>query len=210
MKQSWFRLIVRVFAPVDQQAGGSTGMSVVVSISKKVFGLLSILAIAGCSETSFKDAFDMGKTSPDETTVQQNRSLTMPPDLQLRAPNGGGVPPAQVATTAQQPPVSTQPPQYGTAPQAGPAPQYGSTVPQQQAYLPPANASVTQPATPAAAPRQDVYSKHGISRTRPDGSKKTNAELIDELRTLKKKQQSAKNPNYGTVFNLPQVWSDSQ
>ena len=178
-----------------------------VGIGKKLFGLLGIVVLAGCSESSFKDAFDMGKLPPDETQVQENRTLTMPPDLQLRAPGGGGAAPApQVASNA--PVVNTQPPQYGAAPQTGPQPQYGAPAqngtvqPQRQAYIPPA----AQP----TVPRQDVYSRNGISRTRPDGSKKTQGELISELKALKKKQQQAANPNYGTVFNLPKVWNDSQ
>jgi len=169
----------------------------VFSIEKKTVGFISSVTLAGlllvgCSENAFKDTFDMGKFSPDETKVQANRSLTMPPDLQLRAPGGASAPPQQVANNA--PPVSTQPPQYGAAPQ------YGTTPPQQQAYIPPASQPVV--------PRQDVYAKNGISRTRADGTAKTNAELIAELRGLKKKQQQAANPNYGTVFNLPKVWQD--
>ena len=176
------------------------GTNIVFSIQKNTVGFIASvtfagLLLAGCSENSFKDSFDMGKFSPDETKVQTNRNLTMPPDLQLRAPSGAGAPPQQVANNA--PPVSTQPPQYGTAPQYGTTPQ---TPPQQQAYIPPA----AQP----VVPRQDVYAKNGISRTRADGTAKTSAELITELRALKKKQQQAANPNYGTVFNLPKVWQD--
>lgn len=169
----------------------------VISNFVKLSAILGIVALAGCSETSFKDAFDMGKMSPNETAVQQNRSLTMPPDLQLRAPNGGAAP-APLANNV--PPVSTQPPQYGTAPQYGTSPQYG-TQPQRQAYVPPAT---TRPVAPAP----DIYARNGISRVRPDGTQKTEAELISELRTLKQKSQRAANPNYGTVFNLPKVWSD--
>ncbi len=161
--------------------------------------VLGAVVLAGCSEVAFKDAFDMGKVAPDETQVQQNRALTMPPDLQLRAPGGGAAPQAPVASSA--PPVSTQPPQYGQVPPNAAQPQYGTQPPpRQQASLPPA----TQP----AAPVQDVYSRNGISRQRPDGTPKTNAELIDELRELKKKRQQEANPNYGTVFNLPSVWRD--
>ncbi len=169
----------------------SFGTNIVTSFNTKIFGLIGVVALAGCSENSFKDTFDMGKFSPDETKVQTNQSLTMPPDLQLRAPNGVA-PQAPIANNA--PPVSTAPPQYGAQPQ------YGTQPPQQQAYIPPA----TQPAVPA----QDIYARNGISRLRADGSKKTDIELINELRALKKKRQQAANPNYGTVFNLPKVWSD--
>lgn len=175
-----------------------------VSFSTKTFRLLGIIALgssalAGCSESSFKDAFDMGKAAPDETQVQANRTLTMPPDLQLRAPDGSVAAPQ--ATANNVPPVSTQPPQYGAQPQYGSQPpQYGTQPVQRQASIPPQ----TQP----AAPRQDVYTRNGISRTHPDGSPKTQVQLINELRALKKKRQQAANPNYGTILNLPKVWSD--
>jgi len=167
-------------------------------IFTKVFKVLGIIALgtsalAGCSENSFKDAFDMGKTAPDETQVQTNRTLTMPPDLQLRAPDGSVAAPQ--ATANNVPPVSTQPPQYGAQPQ------YGTQPVQREASIPPQ----TQP----AAPRQDIYTRNGISRTHPDGSPKTQTQLINELRALKKKRQQASNPNYGTILNLPKVWSDS-
>ena len=178
-----------------------------ISLSTKTVRLFATLALgtsvlAGCSETSFKDAFDMGKVAPDETQVQANRTLTMPPDLQLRAPDGtvanpqvaGNQPPAYA-----QPPVNTQPPQYGAVYQPGAQPKYKAQ-PQQQAQIP----QVQQP----APRRQDIYERHGISRTHPDGRQKTQAELIEELRIIKKKRQQAQNPNYGTVFNLPKVWSD--
>ena len=172
------------------------------SVKLKPVGIVALLtllggALAGCSETSFKDSFDLGKVSPDESKVQINRQLTIPPDLQLRPPSGAA-PQQQVAATV--PPVSTQPPQYGAVPQYGTA----QPQPQQQAYIPPANVPPAQP----VVRRPDVYSRNGISRTRADGTPKTQNELIDELRALKKKQQQATNPNYGTVFNLPKVWSD--
>ncbi len=161
--------------------------------------VLGAVVLAGCSEVAFKDAFDMGKITPDETQVQQNRALTMPPDLQLRAPSGGAAPQAPIASS--QPPVSTQPPQYGQVPPNAAQPQYGTQPPpRQQASVPP----TAQPVVRAP----DVYARNGISRTRPDGTPKSNAELIGELRELKLKRQRAANPNYGTVFNLPKVWSD--
>ncbi len=164
------------------------------------FGKLSVvlggIVLAGCSETSFKDAFDMGKVAPDETQVQQNRALTMPPDLQLRAPGGGA---GQPAIANNGPAVSTQPPQYGSVPQNGAQPQYTP---------PPQPRQASAPTGQPAAPVQDVYARNGISRIRPDGTPKTNEELIVELRALKQKRQQATNPNYGTVFNLPKVWAD--
>lgn len=185
--------------------GTYSGIDSVISKFVKFSAVLGTVVLAGCSENSFKDAFDMGKLAPDETQVQQNRSLTMPPDLQLRAPNGTA-PRTPVANNI--PSVNTQPPQYGQPPQNGNAPQYGAapqygTVPQpqRQAYIPPAAQTPT-------APAPDIYARNGISRLRADGTKKSDAELIAELRALKQKKQRTTNKNYGTVFNLPKVWSD--
>lgn len=168
-----------------------------MTIFSKAIVFAGIVLVAGCSETGFQDVFQAGKVSPDETQVKANRSLTLPPDLQLRAPsNAAG--PQQPPVNNGVAPVTTQPPQYGTAPQ--------TSVPrQQQAYVPPA----TQQPAPRPQP-QDPYARWGISKYKADGSKKTEAELVNELRAKKKGQQKAKNPQYGTIFNLPKVWSDSQ
>ena len=66
----------------------------------------------------------------------------------------------------------------------------------------PATAAATAPAT------QDVYAKWGISKYNPDGSKKSDSQLRDELRKVALEQKKKQNPNYGSVFNLPNVWSD--
>ena len=128
--RSRFRPIGRLLATEFIEHRGvcvSTRTFVVISISTKTIRLFSILALgtsvlAGCSETSFKDAFDMGKVAPDESQVQANRSLTMPPDLQLRAPDGTVANPQVAANQPpvyNQQPVNTQPPQYGAVYQPG-------------------------------------------------------------------------------------------
>jgi hypothetical protein len=177
----------------------------VVTLVKKLVLFSGLTVLAGCGETAFQDAFDAGKFSPDETQVRSNKSLTLPPDLQLRAPAGGAAPQQDVASN-NQPPVTTQPPQYGAAPAQ---PRYGA--PAQPSYGAPAQPVQRQAATPRAGGdpyMQNIYRKWGVSEYRADGSKKTERELIEELRQKKLAQQRAKNPNYGTVFNLPKVWSD--
>jgi hypothetical protein len=164
--------------------------------------------VTGCGASdAVSDYMGLGKYSPDETQVSTNQSLTMPPDLQLRAP-GEGQPasaPAQQAFSPSQP-VTTTPPQYGTV---DPNQTYDATQPAQQVASVP-----TQPQTPTVTPgaatteTQDVYAKHGISKYRADGTEKSKAELNNELREVAKKRKQAQNPNYGTIFNLPNVWSD--
>jgi hypothetical protein len=63
------------------------------------------------------------------------------------------------------------------------------------------------PVTPYAAP-QDIYDQNGISKVNADGTPKTADNLRIELRAalLKKKQQ--KNPGYGTIRNIGNIFSD--
>ena len=174
-------------------------------------GLLAAsVVLAGCSETGFQDFFDSGKFSPDETKVRSNQALTTPPDLQLRPPSGAAAPPPNQVVTGQQP-VTTQPPQYGAAPpasqQAYAQPQQPGTQPQQPAY--PQTTTPQAGAQPARPPVTDPYARYGISKTRPDGTLKSQNELLAELRAKKLELERKKNPNYGTIFNLPNVWKDS-
>ncbi len=75
------------------------------------------------------------------------------------------------------------------------------------------SAAATAPVTQAAPvappnPAQTAYEKAGISLTKPDGTKKTDAELREELRAYYIAQKRQKNPNYGTVFNIGNIFSD--
>lgn len=163
----------------------------------------------GCTESGFKDAMGYSKFSPDETQVSTNQALSMPPSLQLRPPAAGGAVvqdgAAPKSLFAPQPVTST-PPQYGA-----PDP---NQVPAPSVYEPPVSTPQTvatatpdpfvQP--PAAAP--DVYAKQGISKVHPDGRAKTRAELLNELRKKQVEKERAKNPSYGSIFNLPNVWND--
>ncbi len=66
----------------------------------------------------------------------------------------------------------------------------------------------TAPAAPAPGTPQDKYTKAGISLYKPDGTKKSDADLDTELRAVylaKKRQQS---PGYGTVFNMGNIFKD--
>lgn len=67
----------------------------------------------------------------------------------------------------------------------------------------------SQPAaTPAPAPQGDVYERNGISKTHPDGKPKTDAELKEELRQVYLAKKKQGNPNYGTVFNIGNIFKD--
>ncbi len=70
-------------------------------------------------------------------------------------------------------------------------------------------ASLDAPATPVvpAAPK-DIYTEYGISKLKPDGTPKSKQELETELKTAMLARQKQQNPNYGTIFNLGNVFKD--
>ena len=181
-------------------------MSIAINTGRLAGLSLLTSLLAGCGTgDAVTDYMGLGKNSPDETQVTTNQTLTMPPDLQLRAP-GEGQPanaPAQQAFSPSQP-VTAAPPQYGTV---DPNQTYDATQPAQQqvASVP----SQPQAVTPGATSEtQDVYAKWGISKYRADGTEKSKTELNNELREVAKKRKQAENPNNGTILNLPHVWSD--
>jgi len=174
------------------------------SAANAVYLAIACGLLGGCSETGFQGMFGAGKYSPDETQVSQNQSLAVPPDLQLRPPSNEAVPaPPPPARAAYAPPpqpvltqpVATEPYAYEQSANAG-----------QQTYAPPAPQQQVQPAPPP----QDIYARLGISKTRPDGSPKSQGELNEELREKKVAAERAKNPDYGSIWNMGNVWSDSQ
>ena len=121
---------------------------------------------------------------------------------------GGG----QSAPVAQQQiPVNNQlamPPDLSlAAPGSGvaPAPTYRSA-----SLAPPANNDVFGDAPPAAprAPAVDVYEKYGISKLKPDGTKKNDNVLREELRQAVIAEKRKTNPNYGTIRNIGELFND--
>jgi hypothetical protein len=164
-----------------------------------VLGLTAALAVAGCSETKMQDLLGSGKdATPDETQVRVNRNLAMPPDLHLRPPSGEtaeyGEPNkvASAAPPAQQPAVDLA--------QASPEPLQTATA------QPPASQSPAAGGT--EPPKQDVYEKYGISKTGPDGKPKSENQLYKELRAAQLAEKRKSNPNYGTIWNMGNVFKD--
>ena len=68
------------------------------------------------------------------------------------------------------------------------------------------------PATPyggaASQPAGDIYERNGISKVKPDGTPKTDAELQAELKKIYLAKKTAANPNYGSVFNIGNIFKD--
>jgi hypothetical protein len=159
------------------------------------------LALAGC--TSLLGGDNPNKLGgPSATAVPVGNSLVMPPDLQLPAPGTG---PDPSMATAQG---------IGSAQGTGIAP---SNEP--PGLIPPIRVSLSKSKskptdgtvytdTGAVAPPSDVFAANGISLTKPDGTKKTQAELSAELRAVLLRKKREKNPNYGTIANIGNIFND--
>ncbi|MFZ5673314.1 MAG: hypothetical protein ACOZAM_10175 [Pseudomonadota bacterium] len=166
----------------------------------KAFGLAisltAALAVAGCSETKMQDLLGSGKSAtPDETQVRTNRNLAMPPDLNLRPPSGEIAEDGQLNTVASAPPAEPAMDQAQPTPEPAPAP-----VKTASANPPPAQG--------AEPPKQDVYEKYGISKTGPDGKPKSENQLYKELHAAQLAEKRKANPNYGTIWNMGNVFKD--
>ncbi|HUR43933.1 MAG TPA: hypothetical protein VMZ01_07525 [Aestuariivirga sp.] len=137
---------------------------------------LVALAVTGCGSMSISRI--MGDDSPSVASAQTHQDLSMPPDLQLRAP---GTVTSEVAETAA----------------AAPATRTATSSP---------TLNVANPSQGQA--QGDVYERNGISKVRADGTPKSDAELKAELKKvyLAKKQQTQ--PHYGTIFNMGNIFKD--
>lgn len=155
--------------------------------------LMAALAVAGCSETKVQDLLGSGKdAAPDESQVRVNRNLSMPPDLNLRPPTG------EVTEDGEPNKVAN------VVPPAQPAMDEPQPTPQ-----PMQTAAATSPAASGAEPpKQDIYEKYGISKTGPDGKPKSETELLRELRAAEMAEKRKANPNYGTIWNMGNVFKD--
>lgn len=137
---------------------------------------LIALAVTGCAGTSISNI--MGGDTPSVARAQTHRDLTMPPDLQLRAP---GTVTSEVAEAPEaEPTVHT-----AAAPQT----------------LDTANPSQGQD-------EGDVYERNGISKVHPNGKAKTPAELGAELKKIYIAKKREQDPNHGTIFNIGNIFKD--
>jgi len=203
------------------------------SIAAFSIGFALCLGLSACgSQTGLMDKLGLGKSAPDETQVVTNHSLALPPDLQLRQPANGvpdesQVPRATTATAAvpAAPPDAFSPPsasadqpaevagtqtgtqtsaydtgaqQLQTTPDTGPAP----------TQISPAVPSTQKADLSGKTPQENAYQKFGISKTKPDGTPKTQAELDRELLEAVRAEKRKQNPNYGTVFNMGRIFKD--
>ena len=72
----------------------------------------------------------------------------------------------------------------------------------------PARTTAAAPAVAGNSAADSVYTNAGISVYKPDGTRKSDDELRRELQQYHIAQKKAKNPNYGTVFNIGNIFKD--
>lgn len=151
-------------------------------MSAKFLAIVALpLVLSACTETKFLDTIGAGKTAPDESAVQPGRQLSMPPDLNLPAPADADM---NLASTDPVAPATTT---------ASTAPQSNSPI------VPGTNMTFEQ--------QQDqLYAKYGINKMKPDGTPKTFEELQAELAAAVKAEKKAANPNYGTIWNIGELF----
>lgn len=146
--------------------------------------LLGVMAtgLTGCGSTMRNY---LEKDTPVQSSAMRG-DLTMPPDLRLPQPG----------TTAP-------------APDTGAArTQAALTAPPPAAVSPSAPATSSAPPAAGASPADSIYTQAGISIYKPDGTKKSDSELRKELQDYYIAQKKAKNPNYGSVFNIGNIFKD--
>lgn len=164
-------------------------------------GLIVVLGVAGLSLAGCGSTMRnyLEKDAPDQN-LSVRQDLTMPPDLRLPppgttapAPDPGAAAVAARSSLASSTPL-TEAPSLTNKPAARAATTSTTTT---AAVAPPANNG------PDA-----VYTNAGISVTNPDGTRKTDQQLREELQAYYIAQKKATNPNYGTVFNMGNIFKD--
>lgn len=152
----------------------------------------------------------MSKSAPDERQVRTHEVLAMPPDLQLKPPQSTAAESGRpneaaqeaAAAVASREPLS-QPPATGT-PQAasdGGSQRQASSSASAPTQIASSDAGATADAA-ASGEGQDVYERLGIPKTHPDGTPKTDRELIEDLKEKRVELERARNPSYGTIWNI--------
>jgi hypothetical protein len=149
-------------------------------IMKFKTAVLMGLALALGACSSASKLLDTKQMAP-QGQVATNSPLSLPPDLQLPAPG------TATAAAYQAPPAVSSAPLKTTVP---------------------ANNLYGTPVVPAK-PVGDVFDQNGISKLKPDGTKKTAAELNHELSLIYLAKKRQTNPSYGTVGNIGAIFNDN-
>ena len=154
------------------------------SVAAMVLLCLSATALTGCA-SSMRNYLE--KETPSQNASVRN-DLTMPPDLRLPQPGTTAAAPDPGAISNEMALTEPPPPPARTASAAPGAP--------------------AAPVSPGTTAADSIYTQAGISLYKPDGTKKSDTELREELQAYYVAQKKAKNPKYGTVFNIGNIFKD--
>jgi hypothetical protein len=135
-------------------------------------------ALAGCSVGNLLG----GGTPAQQTRVPTGNELALPPDLSLRAPTQ-----TTDAYVSNGPVADDSNTAVAAAPYAG----AGGVTPKR-----------------SGGTLDETLAFYGISKTKPDGSPKSSADISAELRKAIIAEKRKTNPNYGTIFNIGEIFSD--
>ena len=151
---------------------------------------LTGLSLSGCANTM---RGYLEKETPNEN-IAARQDLTMPPDLRL--------PPPGTTTAAPDPGVASAPAAQATLTTPPAAPAYAAP----KTAAPAVKTAATT--TEAAGGPDSIYTNAGISVYNPDGTRKTDQQLREELQAYYIAQKKSKNPNYGTFMNIGNIFKD--
>jgi hypothetical protein len=153
----------------------------------------SKLAIVACCATALSGCSMGGLLSgkrgvPSEQNVQVGNQLAMPPDLSLASPGTQAAPAQSMAAADSIDETNVLD---------------GSPVAK------PGQMTRKEAALAAGNPQGDIYDQYGISKLNPDGTKKEEWQLREELRKAIIAKKRKANPSYGTVMNIGGLFSDN-
>ena len=140
--------------------------------------ILGLLAIAVAASGCSSVSGLLDDGPAPQTMAAAPADLSMPPDLRLPPP--------------------------GSAP---PAPPHAETQPAASAPAP-SLATPAVPPTRVKKPEDAAYEKYGIVIYNPDGTRRPDYVLREELRNAIVAEKQKANPNYGTVFNIGNIFKD--
>ena len=137
------------------------------------------------------------KQAPDEAQVKVHQMLVVPPDYQLRPPPDGSN--VESANNPYALPALTPGAPAPTVTQPGQPTQVATSDP---------NAPGPQSITPGANPPATTNAQYGVTTVNPDGTPKSRQEINAEVRKRHLEEKRKKNPSYGTIWNIGELFSD--
>jgi hypothetical protein len=162
-------------------------------VNARVSRTLSLVVLAAslsaCSSAASLLGGSSSSPAPQAVNIPVGNQLALPPDLALAAPR------QTVDAYQSNGPVASNP------------------VASDVASAAPATTSELYSANQVAGKRRggtldETLAFYNISKLKPDGTPKTVPEINHELTVAIKAEKRRTNPNYGTIFNIGEIFSD--